>query len=182
MGHAYSAGRDVVVGYCLVVQSMSWPEISNSFLNCTVRERARITPPPLDDITWPDIDFLGWRDRRMPEVACLVVEGDGGPQGVMMRAGVGRTDGARRKSMCALCLTLHQVGDVLLFAARRAGTRGRNGDTAGTYICADLGCSAYVRSIRKPAVPQPFETISTEDRVERLRHNVARFVAHVAGE
>jgi hypothetical protein len=48
--------------------------------------------------------------------------------------------------MCLLCQTTHSGGDVTLFTARRAGQAGRNGNTVGQYICADLRCSQRIRT------------------------------------
>ena len=60
-----------------------------------------------------------------------------------------RTAGAEGVSnktvMCALCRSTHSGGGVALFVARRAGAAGRNDNTVGTYICADLACSMYAR-------------------------------------
>jgi hypothetical protein len=65
-----------------------------------------------------------------------------------------------------------------LFAARRAGSAGRAGNTVGTYICADLACSLYVRGLRDPEVPQG-ETVGTEIRVDRLGQRLDSFVGRV---
>jgi hypothetical protein len=48
--------------------------------------------------------------------------------------------------MCLLCQTPRSGDAVSLFTARRAGAAGRNGDTVGTYVCADLGCAHRVRT------------------------------------
>ena len=48
--------------------------------------------------------------------------------------------------MCLLCQTAQGGDSVSLFTARRTGKAGRIGNTVGTYICADLGCSARVRT------------------------------------
>jgi hypothetical protein len=84
-----------------------------------------------------------------------------------------------KSTMCGLCVTIHAAADVTLFYARRAGAAGRDGNTLGIYACGDLGCCQYVRARRKPAVPQPAETITTEERITRLRDKVTRFVGQV---
>ena len=56
--------------------------------------------------------------------------------------------------MCLLCQTGQSGDAVSLFTARRTGEAGRNGNTVGTYICADLrllGPGAH----RDPAVVAP---------------------------
>ena len=67
---------------------------------------------------------------------------------------------------------------VALFVARRAGAAGRAGNTVGTYICADLACSLYLRGLREPEVPQG-DTAATEVRVERLGDRLETFVKRV---
>jgi hypothetical protein len=67
-----------------------------------------------------------------------------------------------------------------LLAAPRPGAAGRQGNTAGTYMCADLACSLYVRGKKtSPAQRRMAETISVPERVERTRRNAERFVSKV---
>jgi hypothetical protein len=80
--------------------------------------------------------------------------------------------------LCDLCHTAHQVTDVALFAARRAGSAGRAGNTVGTYICADLACSLYIRGLRDVDVPQG-ETAPPEVRADRLEERLETFVNRV---
>jgi hypothetical protein len=81
--------------------------------------------------------------------------------------------------MCLLCQTA-QAGDaVSLFTARRNGEAGRNGNTVGTYICADLGCSRRVREEIPPWLQDrdPDEVVA--ERAAELRERVAGFLASV---
>jgi hypothetical protein len=79
------------------------------------------------------------------------------------------------EAMCLLCQTA-QTGDaVALFTARRTGAAGRNGDTVGTYMCADLGCADRVRT-EIPAWLQhrnPAEVVA--ERAVELRERVQGF-------
>ena len=84
----------------------------------------------------------------------------------------------RGAGLCDLCNTAHRVTDIALFAARRAGSAGRDGNTVGTYICADLACSLYVRGLRELDVPQG-ETALPEVRAERLAARLEAFVNRV---
>jgi FBP C-terminal treble-clef zinc-finger len=52
---------------------------------------------------------------------------------------------SRTPAMCLLCRTARSGDAVSLFTAARAGERGRNGNTVGTYVCADLDCAHRVR-------------------------------------
>jgi hypothetical protein len=47
--------------------------------------------------------------------------------------------------MCSLCHTPQPATQVLMFSARRGGRAGRDGNSIGTYICADLSCSIMIR-------------------------------------
>jgi len=163
------------------VEPLSENEIRSSFVNCSKGEAKGLTlPAPMRSIRWEDIDFLGWRDPRATERGYLVLPHDGEIVGLSLRATT-PPRGRLRSSMCAFCLTVHGAGDVALFSARRAGRAGREGNTLGTYVCADLACSLYVRRIRKPEVPQGNETITLAERVARLEHNMHGFVADVVG-
>ena len=64
--------------------------------------------------------------------------------------------------------------------ARRAGKAGLNHNTVGTYSCADLACSLYVRGLRRSlgggAMP---ETITVGVRVQRLQDNLEDFLGSI---
>jgi len=146
-----------------------------AFVNQSQGETRRMHVPDLVGTPWDRLDFLGWRDPRAPHRAYLVTEHDGETRGIALRL----TEAAARRprsTMCALCLT---VGEAALMVAPRAGKPGRNGSSVGTYVCADLACSLYVRGIRRPARAQPPETLTTEQRVARLESNLGVFLARV---
>ena len=82
---------------------------------------------------------------------------------------------ARFFPCCNLCHTGHPAEGVSLFVAPRTGAAGKNGNTVGTYICADLACSLYIRGLRPSTLPQG-ETLSVEARVQRLKGRLAAFV------
>lgn len=64
--------------------------------------------------------------------------------------------------------------------APKAGPAGREGNSVGLYICADLDCSLYVRG-RKKAAPggRMEESLTVEQQIERLRGNLDAFVERV---
>ena len=74
-------------------------QIRASFVNASKREAADATLPDLDAVAWDRLDYLGWRDRKAPLAAYVVVELDDEPVGVLLRA----TDkgGRRRKAVSA---------------------------------------------------------------------------------
>ena len=83
--------------------------------------------------------------------------------------------------MCSLCLTVHSTTDVALMVAPRPGAAGRAGNTVGAYLCVDLACSLYARGRKRPDRVQPEETLTPEQKVERLRVNLATFLRRVRG-
>lgn len=157
-------------------------ELRASFVNCTQGERARIAlPAPLATIDFERLDFLGWRDPKAPDRACLVARVDDRWVGLVLRAAAKSVKSLTKSTMCSLCMTLHASSGVALFSAPLAGPAGRNGNSVGTYICADLQCSLYVRGLRKSeAIARMNETIDQAERIERLRHQVGLFVDRVA--
>ena len=63
--------------------------------------------------------------------------------------------------------------------APRAGKAGKQGHTVGTNICADLSCSLYVRGKLQTGTPGMHETLTLDQKIERLVHNLESFLARV---
>ncbi|SBT40061.1 FBP domain-containing protein [Micromonospora auratinigra] len=158
--------------------------IRASFVNCSKGEASRIRlPAGFADgaVPWDDLDFLGWTDPGAPLRALLVVPGENGPTGVVLRRPEERRSNVARSSMCRICLTEHTASGVALFVAPLAGAAGRNGNTVGEYICADLACSLYVRGRRQPKmrlVPRA-ETLTLPERIDRAMANLTAFTRRV---
>ncbi|TCO32810.1 treble-clef zinc-finger protein [Kribbella steppae] len=160
------------------MQPLSVEEIRRSFVNSTKSLVKAMTPPRgFTELPWESLDYLGWRDPKAPNRAYLVVRREGGVTGIALNT---QASGKPRRGtgLCDLCYTAHHVTDVALFAARRAGTAGREGNTVGLYICADLACSLYLRGLRELEVPQG-ETAAPEVRAERLTARLEGFVNRV---
>ena len=152
-------------------------EIRASFVNCTKGEAKRLhLPRDLAERSWSDLDYLGWRDPQAPARGYLVAEHEGRLCGVVLRAP--QSGVARRSSMCSLCLTVRS-GGVAMMVAPRAGRSGQAGNSVGTYMCADLVCSLYVRGKLSASGPVVYETLTTEERVERLTTNLDAFLERV---
>lgn len=134
-------------------------------------------PHDLDSRPWSELEYFGWRDPQSPDRGYLVADLDGHLQGITLRAPQS-TVGSARKSMCSLCMTMRS-GGVSLMVAPRAGSRGQNGNTVGTYICADLQCSLSIRGKRPVDGPDIRETLSTEDRAARLLAHLQEFLGRV---
>jgi hypothetical protein len=163
------------------VEPLTEAQVRASFVNCSKGEAKRLNVPRhLADLAWEDLDFLGWRDPQSKVRGYLVAEHGGRPYGVVLRSTDGSA-GAPRKNLCTLCLTPHGPGGVVLLVAPRAGKAGQNGDSVGTYICADLQCSLYVRGKRVSDAGRLPESLTAEQRIERLATNLDTFLARVGG-
>ena len=160
------------------VQPVTDSQIRSSFVNCTRGEAKRLhVPKDLATRPWDDLDYLGWRDPQSPARGYLVAETGDGLTGLVLRA-PDASVGHARKSLCSLCLTVHS-GGVSLMVARRAGRSGQQGNSVGTYVCSDLACSLYVRGKRDTGTAGMHETLSTDQRAERLRTNLDAFISRV---
>lgn len=154
-------------------------EIRASFVNASESDLARLVVPDLRAIEWADRDFLGWIDPSSPQRGCMVMDYADDVVGLVLRV-PGPSSGRVRGSMCNLCHTIHGRGGVRLMTAPRAGKAGLAHNMVGTYMCADLDCSLYVRGLKTlehaqiPEIPSnvPF-------RVRRLNRRLNDFVARV---
>jgi hypothetical protein len=156
------------------MRSLTEQDIRNSFINCSKGEAKRLAVPrDLDQRPWDDLDFLGWRDPGAPDRTYLVTERRGGLVGVTLRFPPSQR-GFLHRSMCSLCLTTHRGGGVSLMTARKAGTAGREGNSVGVYICADLACSLYVRGRKALDSGSRFEESLT------MEEQIARTVGHLS--
>jgi hypothetical protein len=157
-------------------------DIRACFVNCSKGEAKRINlPRPLSGLPWADLDFLGWRDPGAPDRGYIVTDHDGRLTGITLRASQGARRSFTKTIVCSLCITAHPGSGVSLLAAPRAGAAGRQANTVGAYICADLACSLYVRGKRDAGIgARLHETITLEEKIRRTVANVAAFVAKVA--
>ncbi|MBS2532299.1 FBP domain-containing protein [Catenulispora sp. NF23] len=153
-------------------------EIRTSFVNCSKGEALRLgLPADLAEKSWPDLDFLGWRDPGAPERAYLVAPYEGRLVGVSLRASGGGARGFGARSMCSVCFTTRTGGGVALMTARRTGEAGRQGNSIGQYLCTDLQCSLFVRGIKTSAVGHDLdESIDPAGRIARANANLHSFL------
>ncbi|MEV5598977.1 FBP domain-containing protein [Streptomyces sp. NPDC052496] len=156
-------------------------EIRASFVNCSKGEASRINlPVGLSEMVWGDLDFLGWRDPGAPDRSYLVAPRGDGVVGVTLRVPQGVRRSFTKTTVCSLCVTGHPGTGVSLLAARKAGPLGRQGNTVGAYVCADLACSLYVRGKKKSELAgRHEETLPVADRIARLVMNLDAFVEKV---
>lgn len=158
-------------------------QIRTSFINTTKRETTQAALPDLAELSWDRLDYLGWRDRKAPLLAYVVIELDGQPTGIMLRAGAANQTMVRRKALCAWCRDLASV-EAAMYVARRGGSAGRAGNTIGTLVCEDFSCS---RNVRRPPTSSEAGTdaeqvrdLIVQERIAGLRERAARFVQEVA--
>ncbi|MFD7733103.1 FBP domain-containing protein [Kitasatospora phosalacinea] len=162
------------------MRALTEPEIRASFVNCSKGEAKRLpVPRDLAERRWDDLDFLGWRDLGAPDRAYLVAVLDDAPVGITLRSpNVKRS--LTRTNVCSVCITAHAGSGVSLLTAPRAGAAGREGNSVGTYLCADLACSLYVRGLRRTAsVSRPDESLPLEEQIARTVTNLEAFLRQV---
>jgi len=163
------------------MRAITESDIRRSFVNCSKGEAKRVNVPrDLEEQPWEELDFLGWRDPGAPDRGYLVVDHGERLVGISLRATSGNSRGFTARSMCSLCLTTHTGGGVALMTARRTGEAGRQGNTVGQYLCTDLACSLYTRGGKQSAAGGELaETISADEKITRMRTNLAAFVDKV---
>ncbi|WP_447008008.1 FBP domain-containing protein [Saccharothrix isguenensis] len=163
--------------YSVIMEAITESEIRASFVNCSQGEAKRVNVPrDLEAQPWPLLDFLGWRDPGAVDRSYLVVPLSDRLVGLTMRW-TSRRQAFLRRSMCSLCYTNHGGSGVALMTARKAGPEGRQGTSAGIYICTDLACSLYLRGKRTPVLGARMEeTMTLDEQVFRMMHNVEAFV------
>lgn len=165
-----------------VMQKLTPQQIRSSFVNASRSEAAKLNlPANFDSLDWDSLEFLGWRDGKMPLRGYLVLPGPNGPTGIMLRAPEG---GAKknRSVLCELCRDIFSKDDVVLWVAKRSGQSGRNGNTVGTLICAEFGCCRNVR-VEPPANeinPDPAAVVLRQ--IEGLAERTSRFLDRVQGK
>jgi hypothetical protein len=160
------------------VKAVTESELRDSFVNCSKGERAKLgLPGPLAAIDFDQLDFLGWRDPKAPERAYVVTETGSGTVGIVLRIASKSARNLTKSGMCSICMTVHASSGVALLSAPLAGAAGRNGNSAGVYMCADLQCSRYVRGeLRSDAIVTMSETIDLDVKIERLRQRMDAFI------
>lgn len=161
------------------MRALTEKQVRRSFVNCSRGEADALTLPRTFAATpWEELVVLGWRDPRAPLRGYLVVERDGRPVGVAVRAADTRMP-AGTPAMCLLCQTAQAGSDVSLFTARRAGEAGRNGNTVGTYVCADLDCATRAREDIPPWLRERDPEEVAAERTAELGQRVQGFLDSV---
>ncbi|GGH36456.1 FBP domain-containing protein [Microbacterium album] len=151
-------------------------EVRESFVNAQPGDE-RIIALPHDFLLteWDHLDFLAWRDPRHRGRGYIVAEVDGEVAGVVLRAAEGSS--RARSAFCNICRTMQPGNQVALFTARKAGAAGVQGDSVGTYICADLSCHENVR-LAMPLAPNEYRG-SVDMKIDGTHRRTRQFVERV---
>lgn len=148
-------------------------DIRASFVNASRREASDLSlPPDFADLPWDRLEYLGWSDPKFPRRAYVVFEVDDRAVGIMLTQAEQRT---RARAQCSWCDDVTLTNDVQMFVARKAGPAGRKGDTVGTLVCANFGCSAVVHKLPPLAYAGYDREAARDERIRRLRAHVRGF-------
>lgn len=153
------------------------PEIRASLVNVSLRERTGLTlPVNFAALPWNDLDFLGWRDPKIPGIGYVISALEDGPAGILLSQAKGRM---QTRPQCSWCTDVQLPNEVVLFSARRSGKAGRNGDTVATLACANFECCANVRKLPSMAYIGFDVEAARVRRIESLGEHVRNFVQDV---
>ncbi|MEV5569708.1 FBP domain-containing protein [Spirillospora sp. NPDC052269] len=165
------------------MQAITERDLRACFVNCSKGDAKRLNlPRDFAETPWDDLEFLGWRDPKAPDRAYLVTETADRLVGIALRyaSAPGKARGFNSTSLCSFCQTVHTGGGVALMSARRAGEAGKQGNTVGQYLCADLACSLYVRGKKQTLLGDAHDDgIPLEQKTTRIMTNLNAFIALV---
>ena len=161
-----------------IVKPLDAEELRTAMVNASPGELDAMTLPGLHETIWAEREYLGWRDPRAPLRGYIVHWVDDRPVGILVKAASGSM-APGNSAMCMLCHTPQPSTQVAMFTAPRAGQAGADGNTVGTYICADLGCSIIIRITPPPSAVQPDPAKIVATRAEGLLDRVRSFTANV---
>ena len=158
--------------------SFTEEDIRASFVNASRSERARAAMPDLATITWDKLDYLGWRDKKQPQVGYLVAVVDDEPVGLLLKQAEAHP---RTRAQCTWCADVTLPNDVVLFSTKRAGDAGRRGDTIATLLCSNFECSKNVRALPSLAYPGFDREAARAQRIQNLQASSSSFARDVRG-
>jgi hypothetical protein len=159
------------------MRTLTQKQILSAFRGTTKSELARVTfPLDFNDVDFSRREFYGWRDRKIPRRAYIVVElGDDLVALILTRAEAKPS----RRAMCAWCRDVDLSQDAVLYTTRRTGSRGRRGDTIGALVCEDFGCPKHARKL-PPAYHKGTDLDAIRAmQVDEMTRRVEAFVAEV---
>lgn len=160
------------------MEKISEKQIRSAFINASRSEAAKLNlPANFGTLDWGELDFLGWRDEKMPQRGYLVTRVDEKVVALMLRAPDGGS-GKKRRVLCDLCRDVYSEEDVFLWVAKKAGQSGRDGNSVGTLICAEFLCSANARTVPPYSVLEPDDVVLAR-QIAGLRERTSKFLGKV---
>lgn len=148
-----------------------------SFINASRKEVSDLTlPAGFADLDFDRLDYLGWVDPKLPRRSYVVAWVDEVATGVILQRAEQRVIA---RAQCSWCEDVTLRNDVQLYAARKAGPAGRKGDTIGTLVCTEFGCSKNVRVLPPLAYDGYDRELARELRILKLQEHVSAFIAAV---
>jgi len=155
-------------------------QIVGSLVNMSEVDLRVMSFPGLHETLWDEREFLGWRDAHHPTKGYLVFWVGNDARGLMVRSAESSMP-AGRYALCALCHTQQPAPQVSLFVAPKTGEEGARGNTVGTYLCADLSCSAMIRIVATvPGVTAAQDTLALKS--DSIRQRLENFSRRVISE
>ena len=152
-------------------------QIRASFINASLRERKAITlPENFGSLDWANLEFLGWRDPKLPLVGYVVTSLGDAHVGIMFRKAEGKI---RNRAQCSWCEDVDLPNDVVFFNAKAGGQAGRDGDTIGMLVCANFECSANVRMMKSLPYIGFDREAEMHRRIAVLQEHVLNFAKRV---
>jgi len=148
-----------------------------TFVNASRKEVSDLSlPAGFDQLDWPSLDHLGWRDPRLPRRAYLVTPAAGRPDDEPVGLLLQQAEAVpRRRAQCSWCEDVTLPNPVVFYGARRAGAAGRSGSTVGTLVCQDFQCAANARRLPPLAYPGYDREAGRLERIATLRLRTAAF-------
>ncbi|MET9329021.1 FBP domain-containing protein [Tsukamurella sp. NPDC003166] len=163
------------------MDSVSQQQIVDAFRGATKSEVKRVTfPADFDDIDFGRLEYLGWRDRKIPRRAYVAVPTDGPDGAELVTILLTQAEAKpKAKAMCSWCRDVNITSQAVLYTVRRGGAAGRKGDTIGMLVCEDFSCAANARKL-PPAFHKGTDVEQIrEQNLADLRTRVNGFVAEV---
>lgn len=159
------------------MNSYTRDQILTAFRGATRSEVKKVTfAPDFDVVDFDKLDYYGWVDPKIPRRAYLLVDRPDGPVTLLLNRAAVKPRG---RTMCTWCNDVNLTDEAVLYTVRRGGAAGRKGDTLGTLICANFGCSGNVRQLPPAYHKETDLELIREQRVEELRSKVHGFVDKV---
>jgi hypothetical protein len=162
------------------MKPLTQEQIVGSLVNMSEVDLRVMSFPGLHETLWDEREFLGWRDAHHPTKGYLVFWVGSEARGLMVRSAESSMP-AGRSALCALCHTQQPAPQVSLFVAPKTGEEGARGNTVGTYLCADLSCSAMIRIVATvPGVTAAQDTLTLKS--DSIRQRLENFSRRVISE